>query len=334
MEHLRSPSFFTVFSIGPCYEALFVSFTHKELRALQLDARNNEMRHCIDGYLDRYPIRAVDVAAGQHSALLYHHANVPGFSLELPPATYTLASGDEENVAHVNGLRPELLGYSSESYAAARAAHNAWKLQWRLGFGPLVIAAGVTIVGQEGVELAGEHARLRVRAEGVRFVSMDLPRGAEIVSRSMTMENCTITCGQLEVWGGASLVMEDCRVFGSCGDGVRCNYGKLNATRCTIENHGGDGVYVVGGEAKLVECVVRNNGESGLFVNGGKCILEGGAISGNKQHGVDADGRGKVTVAAAEHSEEVDREQTVSLENGEHDWATGQYGGEIEGLAD
>jgi len=92
-------------------------------------------------------------------------------------------------------------------------------------------------------------------------------------------------------------------------------------------------MWVGGRESKRVECVVRSNGEHGLLVGGfsSKAIQMAGTISGNKQHGVHA--AGKVTVAAAEHSEEVDRPQTVSTGNGEHDWTTA-HDGEIEGLAD
>ena len=90
---------------------------------------------------------------------------------------------------------------------------------------------------------------------------------------------------------------------------------------------------VYGGEAKLVECVVRNNGGHGLSVGVGKATVAGGTVSDNKGYGVLAYYRSKVTVAAAEHSEEVNCEQTVSSGNVGHDWAT-QGGSEIEGLAE
>ena len=67
------------------------------------------------------------------------------------------------------------------------AAYNTWlgwEPEWREGYGPLQIAVGVTIVGQElhGVQLEGDQARLQVRTESVRFVSMTFPRGVEIGS--------------------------------------------------------------------------------------------------------------------------------------------------------
>ena len=138
------------------------------------------------------------------------------------------------------------------------------------------------------------------------------------------MEKCTSTGQRIYVGRGASLVMVDCRFFGS-GLGVHC-VGKLVVTRCKIEDSKSDGEFVEGGEAKLVESVMRNNGGNGMNANS-RAILEGGTISGNKQHGV-LTGRAKVIVAAAEHCE-----QTVSSGNGEHSWAT-QYGGKIAGLAE
>jgi len=55
----------------------------------------------------------------------------------------------------LNGLRPAL----------NLAAHNAWKQQWRLGFGPLQVAEDVTLVGQQGVEVTGAWATVEVRHE-------------------------------------------------------------------------------------------------------------------------------------------------------------------------
>jgi len=120
---------------------------------------------------------------------------------------------------------------------------------------------GVTIVGLEsGVELTFEGFRAYDAApvqgaEGAHFVSVNFLRGVRIehVHRRgdlaeagrgapLTMEKCT-SGGLLQVGNGASLFMEECRVFGSDGCGVRC-YGKLKATRCTIEDNAEHGACV------------------------------------------------------------------------------------------
>ena len=552
------PTFSALLSIGPVQEALFSTLTTVEL-LLQVAPLSREGKQWVGDELLRagggdvlgHGIRAADVAAGIHVKLLHRFAVVPRARVLLAPATYRLVAGDKENAAHLlNGLRPADPAWGSEGYAEAEAAYITWVPQWRLGFGPLELAAGVKLVGQEGVELDCEQVGLKAhaaRAEGASIVSVHFPQGVEIdapgpladdrqplalqartlrswISRSpaecreqlldgaaqeavrtheglpilpirrvfyssfaspqmqvqlpvghyildlraeepphvpelpneklrvcrwlksgtqsrlinqhspqswfatpkplaqqrlsaadceylglddrthelvrgpgasrtkckfycipmsadgpeysptnrpgmggsaivvergagpamqeqnvllvsvnsskayaLSMENCTSTGSAIVVPRGASLVMEDCRVFGSGGNGVHCQSGKVEATRCIIEDNAEHGVNVFRGEAKLVECVVRNNGQHGLYVANyagqAACKLMGGTISGNTEHGVLAAG-GKVTVAAAEHSEDppVDRPQTVSSGNGEHDWATS--GGEIEGLAE
>jgi len=116
MAHTADPDILTVFSIGPRSESLFESFTCKQLRQL-LQVRlllqlgrcaaaaalvltlphqsvgNNELHHLVDSYLERYPIRLAEVAAGRHSVLLYFYAKFEGLQLEPLPATYALARG-------------------------------------------------------------------------------------------------------------------------------------------------------------------------------------------------------------------------------------------------
>ena len=348
-------TFSALFSIGPAQEALFATLTRVEL-LLKVRALNRECRDWVDvelvhasggdalgcgirqadvaaGIQRRHSVAAVvllgrgirpaDVAAGIHVALLRRFAAEPGVRVLLHPAVYEL-EGDEQNAAHLHneprGEEPDGYGDASEEAWEEYDAWEQWEAEWREGYGPLQIAVGVTIVGQElhGVQLEGDQARLQVRTESVRFVSMTFPRGVEI--------------GSPQQINGASLVMDDCRVFGSGGVGVVCG-GKVEATRCRFENNGSHGVLVYGGEAKLVECVVRNNGGHGLSVGVGKATVAGGTVSDNKGYGVLAYYRSKVTVAAAEHSEEVNCEQTVSSGNVGHDWAT-QGGSEIEGLAE
>ena len=194
--------------------------------------------------------------------------------------------------------------------------------------GQLMIAAGVTLVGQEGVALAGYYARLVVESEGVSFESMHLPLGVMIREGGLTMKKCTSTGQEISVQEGASLVMEDTRTFGSSGFGVTC-LGDVKATRCTVEDNGHTGVYVDGEEAsaELVDFVIRKNGQHGVYVYESKVVLRGGMISENKLQGVDAFSGGKVTVAKAEEG----KPQTVSKDNDEgHDWAAA--GDEIIGI--
>ena len=307
MAH-RNPTFSSVLAIGPCHESLFEHFSHKQLRRLQRDIGNREFRDLVSSYVECYPIRAVDVRAGEHMALLRHRASVPGARLELPPATYQLVAREEWNPEHRH--QP-----AWDDDDAAKGYDDGGEPQWRLGFGTLELAAGVTIVGQEGVELTGGNAYGGPEvwgAEGARFVSLHFPRSVSIpAGSSLTMEKCTFTMHQVHVEPGASLAMEDCRVFSIVsgrrpggadmenGFGMLC-FGKVEATRCTFENNADDGVCVSGrygeakerlaGEAKLMECVVRNNGGHGVCVGEGKATLVECVVRNNAQHGVQVRG--------------------------------------------
>jgi len=106
----------------------------------------------------------------------------------------------------------------------------------------LLIAAGVTIVRQEGVVLAGARARLEVRTKGVRFESLHLPDGVRLIGAeyirgggSVTMVKCTSTGVAMDVDTGANLVMQGCRIFGCSDQGVVCA-GNMKATSCIIED--------------------------------------------------------------------------------------------------
>ena len=98
----------------------------------------------------------------------------------------------------------------------------------------LQIAAGVTLVGQEGVLFPSdeEHtALLEVVTEGVCFESMNLAQGVAIKGRgdrwcgdqcggSLTMTKCTSTNDMIDVKIKARLVIEDSRVFGTRTIGI------------------------------------------------------------------------------------------------------------------
>ena len=140
-----------------------------------------ELLHAGGGEALGRGIKAADVAAGNHVALLLLFAAVPGARVLLLPAAYVLVRRDERNTAHLlNELQPAHPGHLGWTAEYTWAAHSAWEPQWRPGYGPLVLAAGVTVVGQEGVALSGELAGLEVRAEGVRFESVDLPLGVDL----------------------------------------------------------------------------------------------------------------------------------------------------------
>jgi len=281
------------------------------------------MRRWIDPLLELRGVEDADVTAGIQVPLLRLLCSMEHRVVRLARGQYEL-EGDENNAAHNSatgvGWRPPV---------------------WGEDYGPLQIAAGVALVGQAGVVLTGAQCRLAVWAEGIRFdsigVCMDVREG------SLTMEKCTIDMSEkrgMYVSQGTSLVMEDCRIFGSLSRGITCS-GEMKLTRCALENNEGVAVRVCNHEvasAELVDCVIRNNGDCGLSVSQGKATLRGGMISGNQGHGVEAERGGKVTVAAAAE----DMPQTVSQDNIQspdrawrgpsHGWHIAQRRGEIIGI--
>ena len=170
-----------------------------------------------------------------------------------------------------------------------------------------------------------------MESEGVCFESMHLATGMYICEGgSLTMTKCTSTGDRIRV-KGASLVMEDSRVFGCSGHGMQCEgEGDVKLTRCTVEDNGSVGILIYGehASAELVDCVIRKNGSCGVLANLGMIMLRGGTISENVSYGVHALNSGTVTVAKAEEG----KPQTVSKDNGNcRDWSTLEDG-EIIGI--
>jgi len=291
---------------------------YRDVLLLELDTAllhrfrvSRAIRRWIDPILGGRGVTAADVSAGIHVRVLHRLCAMENRVVRLARGEYEL-EGDYRNAAH-------------NSNTAHPAGPNSVPA-WREGYGPLKIAAGVTLIGQEGVVLSGKQARLELQAEGVSFDSVHFPQRVMILyGGSATMTKCTST-GTTVVQPRASLVMEDCRVFGSAQWGVQCG-GKLTATRCTVEDSGNagtyHGVFVTDhvASAMLVDCVIRNNGYSGVTCKRGEVTLKGGLVTGNGA-GVRAIAGGKITVAKAEEG----KPQTVCKDNGGHDWATG-YGG-------
>jgi len=177
-------------------------------------------------------------------ALLHRLASVQSSTVQLPPATYRLVAADPQNAAHVLRPRPARPGPpqgepGSEGWLATRAAYGEWarwEPRFRAGWGPLKIAAGVTIVGQEGVVLDVGDVGFVCKAYddrgdlgapdgwGAHFKAVCFSRGVVMPHTSMaipplcaprvTMPECTVTSRQIHVSFGASLAMKDCRIFG------------------------------------------------------------------------------------------------------------------------
>ena len=177
------------------------------------------------------------------------------------------------NAEHLlNELRPQWDSDDEGGFGGeAHEVYRSWKPEWRNGYGPLAFAAGVTLIGQEGVWTALVEGGppgvgpLHVASKGTRFVSLRFPLGLDIRTGGLAMERCTID-GQVCdsnacVSKDASLTTVDSRVNGGADCAVIC-FGDLKATRCTFEDNEDIGVFVCGAQAsaELVDCVIRKNG--------------------------------------------------------------------------
>ena len=285
------------------------------------------MRHWIDPLLDARGVTEADLTAGIQMPVLRHLCSISHREILLARGEYNF--GDVNNTAHLhNEPRGEKPTY--DGHGRGYTAWANWEPEWREGYGqPPEIADGVTLIGQQGVVFAGsvQTARLKVRSKGVRFESLQFPHGLEVghpyrldVLASVTMVKCTSTGERILVPVGASLVMEDCRVFGSESVGVDVD-GEVRATRCVVEENGAHGLFIYGtggkGLAELVDCVIRKNGSNGLLAIASKVVLRGGTISGNMGHGVRASDGANVTVAPAEKD---GLPQTVCKDNKNGNW--------------
>ena len=321
----------------PLLELMAVA-DYREVLCEQLDTAllsrfkvSRSMRTWIDSELARRGVTGADVASGIQLRVLHRLCRILHREILLAKGEYLLV-GNAMDVAHNK---------------RGRGVGGRGAPQWRDGYGPLWIAKGVHLIGQEGVVLTGkegvpgDRTRLEVRAQGVQLTGLHLPQGVTIFSpATATMQQCTSTGSSIRVDEGASLDMEDCRIFGSRALGVHCD-GKMRATRCTIEGNADHGVLVHGPQAsaELVDCVIRSNGsaatDAGVCVRQGKVMLRGGTVSKNKMLGARAFDNGKVTVAKADE----DQPQTVSKDNERHEWSTAPLnwegsweGGEIIGI--
>ena len=291
-------------------DALFSTLTLPQLLKVAPLSRESrdwvqaELLHAGGGDALGRAIRAADVAARIHVTLLRLFAAVGdplgpplesnaaaavrgdprGARVLLHPAVYAL-EGDEHNEAHlVNEPRGEEPEWDSDDEGEhGGEAHEAWEYwepEWREGYGPLHIASVVTLVWQDGVQLAGTAARLEVQADGMRLVSIHFSLGLGVLSSriALTMVHCT-SSGEIYVHSHVSLAMEDCRICGSGSEGVHCM--GMEAKSCTFEGNERNGMSIYGydAQAKLVECVARNNRENGLSVSiHANFILVGGTI--------------------------------------------------------
>jgi len=294
---------------------------------------NRGLRGAVDAYLKRpvpdgILIRPIDVSNGKHVELLQGLCRMENLRIVLSPGVYNF--GDSNDPMHINNHprpdQPDLLAAAFPLSPAILEAQHVWEIwepDWKQGFGPLQFAQGVTLVGQEGVELLGSASKMEVHCADVSFESLNFTAGLELkhdeedggawyrpspAPCSMTMTNCSVTNVPLKTGYRTDLVMRECRVFDvemreegfeHISAGLVCD-GNMTATQCTFEDNALHGILVTGSVGmwmrrtviELVDCTIRRNGDIGLLVSDrADLTLRGGTISGNIGDGVAITGR-------------------------------------------
>ena len=142
---------------------------------------SKSMKRWIDPILAARSVMDSDVAAGHHVQLL------------------RLLVAMENRVVRVARGEYEFEGDTRKAEHKSNSVHHWGAPNLREGHGSLQIAAGFTLVGQDGVVLANNLPRVEVQTEGVSFESMHFPLGVEIgrahppSGGSATMTKCTST---------------------------------------------------------------------------------------------------------------------------------------------
>jgi len=152
------------------FDQLMAVTDYREVLTDQLDTAllsrfrvSRSMRSWIDPILAGRGVSEADVAVGIQMLVLLMLALVSHREIRLAKGKYQY--GDIQTVEHLRkeprGEEPDEEEYEYEAeYNDVYNAWDEWKPQWR---------DGVSIIGQDGVMLAGSAARLTVEADDVRF---------------------------------------------------------------------------------------------------------------------------------------------------------------------
>jgi len=282
-----------------------------------------------------------DVAAGVHVAVLRRLAGVAGARVVLARGQYAL-EGSGRNDDHLLQVPRSIFGLSADTPTR----------QWRPGFGPLVLADGVALVGAmavddlaggcEGVVLTGAQRRVVVRT-AVWLERLDLGGGVQVEEGGvLDAAECRLGSGTsvqdarfvsfgafgLCVKTGGAATLRRCTLSG--GTGARCE-DETTLIECDVKDCRKIGVFACKGAdpVELVNSSIENCGEAALRVEaaGTRVVLRGGSASDNV-NGVVIMG-GAVTIAPPAEWEGAPHARFVAERSIERDYA--MRGGALEG---
>jgi nitrous oxidase accessory protein NosD len=165
----------------------------------------------------------------------------------------------------------------------------------------LVLDRSVNLIAERGVGtvtlLASHGTALRLSADSgeVRGLRIQGARGRAAVvadAGAMTLRECDISGGHVEVLADAAVTVVDCAVYDSDGDGVRVSgVGAPTVRNVSIHDVAADGLVVSGdSRAEFFDLSIRDSRSHGVRIGGGaRCVLVDCEVTGSGRAAVRVD---------------------------------------------
>jgi Right handed beta helix region len=151
------------------------------------------------------------------------------------------------------------------------------------GFGSVTITKSIAIVNEGS--LGGVLASL------VNGFIINTP-GVHVVLRGLDINGAGNGADGIRFLQGASLTVEDCRIYGFAGNGIEATHGAgstMFVRDSTISGNASGGIMTTGaGDAVLDNVRLYRNGVAGLSVSAGEVMVRNSVASGNTGHGIEA----------------------------------------------
>jgi hypothetical protein len=159
------------------------------------------------------------------------------------------------------------------------------------GFGAVTVTKSIAIVNEGS--LGG------VLAAGTNGIIINTP-GVHVVLRGLDINGAGTGLTGIRFLQGASLTVEDCRIYGFTGNGVEATHGlgsALFVRDTTISGNAGGGIRTTGaGDVVLDNVRLQRNGVYGLRVMAGEVMVRNSVVAGNTGQGIYAHPGGVVNV--------------------------------------
>ena len=159
------------------------------------------------------------------------------------------------------------------------------------GFGAVTITKSIAIVNEGS--LGGVLAAL------INGVIVNTP-GVHVVLRGLDINGAGNGADGIRFLQGASLTVEDCRIYGFAGNGIEATHGLgsvMFVRDTTIRGNASGGILTTGAGDVVIDNVrLQRNGAFGLRVTAGEVMVRNTMVAGNTGHGINVNPGGVVNV--------------------------------------